>query len=396
MQKTISVIVPIYNKDKYLVQCLDSLVNQEYKDMEIILVDDGSTDNCGLLCDAFKKKTDNIVVIHKENQGLPLAKNSGIEIADGDYISFLDADDYVDSDFFSKLVDAIDDGEPDIVTGGYVVDKNGVNENVFQEEECRLLSKDEAILYMFEKRGYDWSGCGKLYKRDRLSTIEPWWYHSSYGEDTEINWKLFRSVENVLYVPAYGYHYRIHNDSMMRTLSKSALVYFDRTEKIINEIEKYTNDSRIKYVLNEIIMRQAEWEITKFEEQGDMTEEIRTRLLGVIQSCRKGEKDFYPYKNELSDFYNRHDHLYIYGTGHYGEMAYQLLESFGINITGFLVTEGHKVSDFLHGIPVYESNRWNPECQEGILVAVKDNQDILLNLRMKGVQPGQIIKWYCV
>ncbi len=396
MQKTISVIVPIYNKDKYLVQCLDSLVNQEYKDMEIILVDDGSTDNCGLLCDAFKKKTDNIVVIHKENQGLPLAKNSGIEIANGDYISFVDADDYVDADFFSKLVNAIADDEPDIVTGGYVVYKNGVNENVFQKKDRRLLNKDEAILRMFEKQCYDWSGCGKLYKREMLSTMEPWWYHSSYGEDTEINWKLFRSARNVLYVPTYGYHYRIYNASMMNTLSQDALVYFDRTEKILDEIEKYTEDGRIKYVFNEIVMQQAEWEFERFEEQGELTKGISTRLSSVIQACRKGEKDLYPYKKELSDFCNKYDHLYIYGTGHYGEMACGYLESCGINITGFLVTEGHKVSDFLHDTPVIELNKWKPQCQEGVLVAVKDNQDILLGLQMKGVHPDQIINWYCV
>ncbi len=396
MNKTISVIVPIYNKEKFLPQCLESLVNQEYSDLEIILVDDGSTDKCGVICDELKKRIKNIVVIHKDNQGLPLAKTSGAQVANGDYISFVDADDYVDSDFFAKLVTSIDDIRPDIVVGGYVIDREGVNEEVFQARKQKLMNKDEAILCMFERRGFDWSGCGKLYKRDLFLMLEPWWYKSSYGEDTEINWKMFRTVHNVLYVPTYGYHYRIHNESLMRTLSRTALVYFDRTARILNEIEEYTDDCRIRYVFNEMIMQQAEWELSEFEEHGRLTDEIRNRLLEVIQECRKDERILYPYKRELLAFCESHDGLYIYGIGHYGKKAFRYLELYGIPLKGFLVTDGHKTVDFFHNVPVLELSECNIQCKEGVLIAVKDNKSIIFNLLVKGVQSDQIINWYYV
>ena len=102
--KMISVIVPIYNVEQYLEQCLDSIISQTYSQLEIILVDDGSTDSSGQICDKYARKDERIVVIHKTNGGLSDARNAGISVATGEYISFIDSDDYIATDMYNKMI----------------------------------------------------------------------------------------------------------------------------------------------------------------------------------------------------------------------------------------------------------------------------------------------------
>ena len=116
----ISVIVPIYNVEKYLDRCVDSIINQTYKNLEIILVDDGSPDNCPQMCDDYAKKDSRIKVVHKENGGLSDARNVGMEVATGEYVSFIDSDDYISLDFYETLLETIVDNDSDIVECGVV------------------------------------------------------------------------------------------------------------------------------------------------------------------------------------------------------------------------------------------------------------------------------------
>ena len=99
MENKVSVIIPVYKVEKYLEKCIDSVINQSYSNLEIILVDDGSPDNCGKICDKYAKKDNRIRVIHKTNGGLSDARNNGIKIATGNYIAFIDSDDYVTEDY---------------------------------------------------------------------------------------------------------------------------------------------------------------------------------------------------------------------------------------------------------------------------------------------------------
>ena len=111
----ISVIVPVYNVEKYLRKCVDSIVNQTYKNLEIILVDDGSPDNCGKICDEFAEMDNRVMVIHKENGGLSSARNAGLDIATGEYITFVDSDDYIENDTYEKVVVAINKFDSDLI-----------------------------------------------------------------------------------------------------------------------------------------------------------------------------------------------------------------------------------------------------------------------------------------
>ena len=116
MDKLISIIVPIYKVEIYLRKCIDSIVNQTYKNIEILLIDDGSPDNCGIICDEYAKKDERIKVIHKENGGLSDARNYGIEASTGDYIIFIDSDDYVSESMCENLLICALENNADIVS----------------------------------------------------------------------------------------------------------------------------------------------------------------------------------------------------------------------------------------------------------------------------------------
>ena len=105
MSDKISVIVPVYNVENYLRRCVDSIINQTYKNLEIILVDDGSPDNCPVICDEYAQKDSRIKVIHKENGGLSSARNCGMDMATGEYIGFVDGDDWIESDMYKFLIE---------------------------------------------------------------------------------------------------------------------------------------------------------------------------------------------------------------------------------------------------------------------------------------------------
>ena len=124
----ITVIVPVYNVEKYLTRCVDSIINQTYKNLEIILVDDGSTDSSPAICDNYAKKDSRINVIHKQNNGASSARNAALDIASGDYIGFVDSDDYINRDMYASLFDSIVDSGSDmaICESEYVV--NGVSD----------------------------------------------------------------------------------------------------------------------------------------------------------------------------------------------------------------------------------------------------------------------------
>ena len=145
MGEKISIVVAIYNIEKYIRRCIDSLINQTYKNIEIILVDDGSTDECGKICDNYKSDDERVIVIHKENQGLGEARNTGIENAHGKYICFIDGDDYVDINYISDTYKIAEEENAEIVLCGYkFLNKKNVLKSFIPESE-KLVFKNEEI-----------------------------------------------------------------------------------------------------------------------------------------------------------------------------------------------------------------------------------------------------------
>ena len=145
----ISVIVPVYNVEKYLRRCVETIQKQTYADLEIILIDDGSTDDSGKICDDFSKGDRRIKVIHKKNEGLSAARNTGMENATGEYITFVDSDDYIDSKMYEKMIMALESSHCDIcMCGSKTVDEQGniLRSEIFENKVYRGAEIIESIV----------------------------------------------------------------------------------------------------------------------------------------------------------------------------------------------------------------------------------------------------------
>lgn len=206
-EPVISVIVPVYNVSKYLDRCMNSLVNQTYKNLEIILVDDGSTDNSGTLCDLWAEKDSRIQVIHRKNNGLSQARNTGLDAATGDYITFVDSDDVLSPQLCQVLYDALG-GDADIS----ICDAEHIFEDkpyVFSiSDDCETMNARQAILQLWYQKGFLPSAWGKLYRRHLFDGKQ--FTVGRIFEDIDIMHELFFDAKKIVYTHSrlYGYVHR--------------------------------------------------------------------------------------------------------------------------------------------------------------------------------------------
>lgn len=215
-REKISIIVPIYNVEKYLERCVDSLVNQTYENIEIILVDDGSPDYCPQLCDEYAKKDSRIVVIHKKNGGLSDARNYGLCKASGEYILYVDSDDYIELDSCEKLVNGMANNV-DMVVGAY---KELRNNKVIEKRHSNLLQDKiyDAKEYVISATKCDeWYAPAwlNLYRRSFLIENNLYYKVGFYFEDIEMLPRLFLANPRVTYVDYPFYNYVIRENSIM-------------------------------------------------------------------------------------------------------------------------------------------------------------------------------------
>lgn len=163
IKSQISVIVPVYNVEQFLPKCLDSIIGQTYPNLQIILVDDGSTDGCGEICDEYARKDNRIKVIHQENSGTVKARNSGISLATGDYLAFVDADDYLPFDAYQELSAAIESENYDIVW--YDVNIIGYDVYCISPNACKDSKNMLAAFLKNRKCSISGSQCSKIIKK---------------------------------------------------------------------------------------------------------------------------------------------------------------------------------------------------------------------------------------
>ncbi len=212
----ISVIVPVYNVEKYLNQCVESIVNQTYRNLEIILVDDGSPDNCPQMCDDWAKKDAHIRVIHKENGGVSSARNAGLDVCKGEYIAFVDSDDWLESDMYETMVSQIKDNCLIVCeyTKSICADADFVKKNetvYFKRTEFSALLSNGRINSPFNK----------LYKQNQLNNIR---FHKdiSLGEDLLFNLEVLQSSKaDILFISEPLYHYRCEEKNTLSTKYRS-------------------------------------------------------------------------------------------------------------------------------------------------------------------------------
>ncbi|WP_042199050.1 glycosyltransferase family 2 protein [Paenibacillus camerounensis] len=204
----ISIIVPVYKVEKYLDRCINSILNQTYKNFELILVNDGSPDNCGILCDKFALKDNRIKVIHKKNGGLSSARNAGLDIAIGQYVGFVDSDDWITSDMYEYLLDLIEKYDCDISSVSYMLTKGN---EAFRQAPININcyeGVDSLRNYLYEgmsKRVADYPVWNKLYNRQLFNNIR--FPIGQLYEDGATNFLLLEKAKKYVKSNKVSYYY---------------------------------------------------------------------------------------------------------------------------------------------------------------------------------------------
>lgn len=241
----VSVIIPVYNVEKYLRDCVDSVLSQTYKNIEIILVDDGSPDNCPSICDEYATKDSRVRVIHKENGGLSDARNVGIDIANGEWLCFVDSDDVVNVEYVNVLLSAAIQNDCDIAICGYKrfsADEEINIKNSFSNTKTRIISPVEAFKnqYISDVTRYvvAWN---KIYKK-KLFSIDIRYPKGRLHEDDFTTYKLFFRANKIADLSAVLNFYRTRNESITAKYS---------TKRILDYITAHTESLVIIKGLND-------------------------------------------------------------------------------------------------------------------------------------------------
>lgn len=208
--KLVSIIVPVYNVEKYLPKCVDSLINQTYKNVEIILVDDGSTDQSGNICDTYLEKDNRIVVLHKKNGGLSDARNFGIEHAKGDYYSFVDSDDYLKEQTIEYLVDAAENNDCQISVCNMIrFYDDGTNDVFYKPCNNQVILENNDRFQTLSQP----SVCNKLFKKELFDGVK--FPYRKYYEDTFVYHELCYKANKVALTGYDGYWYLYRKGSIL-------------------------------------------------------------------------------------------------------------------------------------------------------------------------------------
>ena len=243
----ISIIVPVYNVEKYLARCLDSIIDQTYTNIEIILVDDGSLDESGKICDEYAKKDKRIKVIHKQNGGLSSARNSGIEMASGKYVCFIDSDDYIEKDMIEYLYKGVKKYHADIVVCGLSnIYSNGKIECATIPREDIIYNRKQALDIHLLTGYIDHVICDKIYKKELFNDIK--FPEGKIYEDMMTTYKLIDKVDKVVLRPDSKYNYCRRSDSISeKRYSKNTLVLLEVCDQAVSFVlKKYPDLQNVK------------------------------------------------------------------------------------------------------------------------------------------------------
>lgn len=266
----ISVIVPVYNTEKYLSECIDSIINQTYKNLEIILIDDGSPDDCGSICDNYAKKDKRIKVYHNKNNGVSYTRNFGISKATGDYIGFIDSDDFISEKMYEILLKNIIDNNADVSICD--ISRKVGNIQTDKLEKIILYNQDQYLKKFFRinSQTCEYYPVNKLYKKDVIvDDMFPRKYKE--GEDAFAILKVIFKSKTIVYTPINLYYYRKNENSVTSRFSETDLELIDLWDDII----KYTKQVNSEYLDYAVLNRKR----LNFTLLTRMTLSIKPKLL---------------------------------------------------------------------------------------------------------------------
>ena len=201
MSCELSIIIPVYNAEKYISRCVMSVINLRRPVLEVILVDDGSDDGSGRLCDVFADKYENIRAFHKPNGGVVSARNFGLHAANGKYVTFMDADDWIRAAFLTEAVEQLEAGRGIDIAAGCMrrVLGDGREKSIFpKEQEACIFSGEDAREALFKREYFGWELCGKVYRK---TLFDGWKADENIRicEDLDASWELFKRVQRQYY-----------------------------------------------------------------------------------------------------------------------------------------------------------------------------------------------------
>ncbi len=255
MEKLISVVVPIYNVEKYLRKCLDSILEQTYCNLDIILVDDESPDNCGKIIEEYKKKDQRVRTIHQKNGGLSDARNAGIKIANGEYIIFIDSDDWVEKKMIEILYRNIEKYNSDISICEFIEEDD--NGKVLSKKQYNYKFKEfntfDAIKDLILQNTLTNHAWNKLYKINLFNNVR--YPKGQLMEDVSTTYKLIENSSKVVYQNIPLYHYIQRESSILGNITEKRIkdqefAFFKRNEYLYNKYPELNNIIQLDNLLN--------------------------------------------------------------------------------------------------------------------------------------------------
>lgn len=258
---TVSVIIPVYNVELYLNRCIQSVVNQTYQRLEIIIIDDGSTDQSRRICEWWAQKDKRIKFFHSNNCGVSHARNLGLKMATGDYISFVDADDWLDISWYEQLIAYLKRTNADICFGGFTKENEKGSFVPFLKQNACVYTRKYAVCDIFSSplpgiatKHMSWELCDKLFKVNLFQGL--YFNEKIYvGEDMLLLWQILKRVHLIAYLPIFGYHYFTRIGSAVQSgVSKKSLTALKVRKEIWdlsqNENEEIKNVIRNQYLIS--------------------------------------------------------------------------------------------------------------------------------------------------
>ena len=247
----VSVIVPIYNVEKYLAECLNSLIAQTLEDIEIICINDGSNDGSYNILSDFAKKDSRIIVINQDNMGVSYTRNKGVEVAKGEYVAFIDSDDWVDVDYYEKLYNSAIKNKADVSVSSIIKTSSKYRFSILEYKEEKVFEnyEDKLMVCGIPEKSYVWN---KIYKRDKLLKSGIKFIEGAIYEDCIFTPQILFYTGKLVTVPGTNYYYFRHNNSLVRQKGEKAEKDFKNAQK---EMAKFYSENNVDTSKFEVVTK---------------------------------------------------------------------------------------------------------------------------------------------
>lgn len=399
IEPLVSVIVPVYNVELYLEECLDSIREQSYKNFEVILVDDGSTDSSSDICNQYAGEDGRFKVIHQKNGGLPNARNTGIKSFSGDYATFLDSDDKLGSTYLEKLVaPLINDSTIDVALGRVVyVSFSGEHKLTSIPQKPRIIGRIEALRSLFNPEYGRWNMVAKMFRAECLRNISIN-EELTIGEDLDGTWKIFKNINKACYVDVEEYYYLWHPNSMTNNIVdfEGVARHTRNFIKIMNEDMTKTNpllqqDTELRFIsdfYNEFKMNffkgNQKLEEYFYEFQKNIMKAldfIPCKLLSerIEEQFKYKYEDFLTYHYQMCEDLRNSKNVYIYGAGRNARIVAEYFKEKQIEFKCFVVSnseEKKKAPDNEHSVICIENLKDKGEAYIFIAMILRNALDV--------------------